>query len=96
MTDDTNNSVKACMLTTLDNPFNPFTQYEQWLSFDVSMGYNTCAYLDRIAKTSDELSDADEQMAINDAIDEIVSFNLTGNYIKVTKDNWKDRSKGIK
>lgn len=90
------NNVEIYMLTTLDNPFNPFTQFDQWNAFDVSMGYNTCSYLARIAKTSDELSDADEQIAINDAIEEILSFNVTGNYIKVTKNNWTDRSKGVK
>jgi hypothetical protein len=74
------------MLTTIDNPFNPFTQYEEWYNYDVSKGYNTCSYLARIAKTSDELSDADEFLAIDQAIDEIVKFDLLGNYIKVQED----------
>ena len=90
------NTDDVYMLTTLDNPFNPFTQFDQWNAFDVSSGYNTCAYLDRIAKTSDELSEEDEKLALNDAIEEILSFNLTGNYVKVTKSSWTDRSKGIK
>lgn len=74
------------MLTTLDNPFNPFTHYDDWYNFDVSKGYNTCAYLARIAKTSDELSEVDEALAIVQAMDEIVSLNLSGNYIKVKED----------
>lgn len=70
-------------LTTIDNPYNPFTHYEQWLSYDVAHGYNTCGYLARIAKTSDDLSDVDESIAIDNAIDEIIRLDLTGNYIKI-------------
>ena len=59
------------MLTTIDNPYNPFKNYDDWYAFDVQHGYFTCAYLARVAKTSDELSEADNDIAIEDAIDEI-------------------------
>lgn len=74
------------MLTTLDNPYNPFTQFDEWLSYDTSRGYNTCAYLARVTKASNELSDFDEALAIDQAMDEIVNLNLSGNYIKVRED----------
>jgi len=74
------------MLTTLDNPFNPFLQFDEWYSYDVSKGYNTCAYLARIVKSSDELSESDEAFAIDQAMNEIVNLNLLGNYIKVRED----------
>jgi len=71
------------MLTTIDNPFNPFTHYDEWYNYDVSHGYNTCGYLARIAKTSNDLSEADEDKAIDDAMNEIVRFNVSGKHIKV-------------
>jgi hypothetical protein len=71
------------MLSTIDNPFNPFTQWNDWKRFDEDMGYFTCSYLARIAKTSDDLSDADMDRAINAAIDEIVNLNILGVYRKV-------------
>ena len=37
-----------CMLTTIDNPYNPFTQFSKWFMFDTEKGYNSCGYLDRI------------------------------------------------
>ena len=74
----------ATMLTTADNPFDPFTQFDEWLRFDESKGYNTCAYLARIAKTSDELSETDQNLAIQSAIDEIIRMNVLGIYKKVT------------
>lgn len=74
------------LLTTLDNPFNPFTHYDDWYNYDVTKGYNTCSYLARIVKSSDELSDEDEALAIDQAMDEIVKINLIGLYIKVKED----------
>lgn len=78
--------IEQVMLTTIDNPFDPFTQFEDWYAFDVEKGYNTCAYLARIAKTSDELSPQDEELAIQLAIDEIVKLNILGIYKKKYKE----------
>lgn len=72
------------MLTTIDNPFSPFTEYEDWLAFDLSHGYNTNQYLARIVISSDELSEEDQSVAIESAIDEIVKLNIRGIYRKVT------------
>jgi hypothetical protein len=74
------------MLTTLDNPYNPFTQFDEWLQFDESKGYHTCAYLARIVITSDELSETDQALSNEEAIDEIVSMNVLGLYKKVMMD----------
>jgi len=74
------------MLTTIDNPYDPFTQYDDWFSFDEEKGYHSCAYLARIAKTSEELSDQDEDLAIEEAIDEIVKLNVLGVYKKAIKE----------
>lgn len=76
--------MKAVMITTVDNPYNPFTQFEEWETFDEEHGYFTCSYLARIAKVSDNLSDTDEALAIERAIDEIVKLNILGIYKKVT------------
>ena len=74
------------MLTTVDNPFNPFSQFEEWFAFDVQQGYNSCSYLARIAITSPELSEVEEEESIERAIDEIVRLNVFGVYVKVTKE----------
>lgn len=74
---------KAVMLTTIDNPFDPFTQWDEWRRYDEDMKYFTCGYVARIAKTSDDLSDADNEKAIENAINEIVNLNILGIYKKV-------------
>lgn len=80
-------------LTTVDNPYNPFDQFDQWFLFDVERGYNSCAYLARIARTSEALSEEENIEMTNDAIDEILRYNLSGNYIKVKR---SDEIKPIK
>lgn len=85
--------VTVWMLTTVDNPFNPHTQYNEWYAHDVLNGYFTSNYLARIANLSDDLSDSDERLAINAAIDEILKHNVLGIYIKVTKEDFRDRTK---
>jgi hypothetical protein len=77
------------MLTTVDNPFDPFTRFEEWMQYDVSMGYNTAAFLDRIAKVSYDLSQPDQALAIQNAIDEIVQENVSGMWRKVSRDSFK-------
>lgn len=74
------------MLTTEDNPFDPFEQFDDWFAFDTQKGYHSLSYLDRIAHTSPELSPEDYNNEITRAIDEILRFNLTGNYKVVRKE----------
>ena len=45
-----------CMLTTFDNPFDPFEQFTSWLLFDDEKGYNTCGKLARIVELSEDMS----------------------------------------
>ena len=71
------------MLTTTDNPWNPWTHWDEWYAWDRAAGYDTPGYLARVATTSIDLSDADQDLAVKDAIDEIVSMNILGIYIKI-------------
>ena len=77
--------MEACALTTIDNPFDPFDQFDEWYNFDTNKGYNSCAYLDRIARTSNQLSDEENNREIERAIDEIIKLDFTHKYKKVKK-----------
>ena len=76
---------RIAALTTFDNPFNPFEQFASWLLFDSEKGYNSCAYLDRIAKTSDALTDEENDQEIERAIDEIIKYDPFNIYTKVMR-----------
>ena len=73
----------AVMLTTVDNPFNPLTDWDDWYNYDESKGYYTSEYLARITKTSDDLGEKEQDRAIEDAIDEIIDLNPDGFYKKI-------------
>lgn len=81
--EDTTTPIRIPMLTTIDNPFNPFTQFDEWKSWDEQSGYNSCEYLARIMRSSDDLPDTLQLKALSDAIDEIVQLNILGVYRKV-------------
>ena len=73
------------MLTTIDNPFDPFEQFTSWFLFDVEKGYNTCSYLARIAKISDDFSEKETNEEIERAIDEIIKYDFMNIYKKVRR-----------
>jgi hypothetical protein len=75
--------VPVYMITTIDNPFHPLDEYDQWLRFDEDHGYYTNNYLARVAGTSIDLSDAENQRAVNSAIDDIIRLDLLNIYKKV-------------
>lgn len=75
------------MLTTFDNPFDPFEQFTSWFLFDVEKGYNTCSYLARVVKLSDEMSEKETNEEINRAIDQIIENDILNIYKRVKRDN---------
>lgn len=80
------------MLTTNDNPYNPFEQYESWYMFDLDRSRtqgtkDCCSYLARIARTSDQLTEKENNQEIERAIDEIIKFDFLNIYKKVVKDS---------
>ena len=78
--------MKETMLTTIDNPFDPFEQFTSWFLFDVVKGYNSCGRLMRSANVSEDMSTKEYNEAIDLAIDKLISLDFLGIYQKVTKE----------
>lgn len=78
------------MLTTVDNPFNPFTMYDEWYAYDVRMGYNTTSFLDRVAHQSYDISEPDQALVVQQAIDDIIRENVSGMWRKVSRNSMKN------
>lgn len=72
-------------LTTVDNPYNPHSQFTQWLLFDNEKGYNTCGMLARIANVSEDMTDEEIDTEVERAIDEIIYHDFLNLYKKVQK-----------
>ena len=83
------------MLTTIDNPFDPFEQFTNWFLFDVEKGYNTCSYLARIARISAEFSEQENNKEIERAIDEIIKYDFMGIYRKVKRNSKNNQSSDV-
>jgi len=76
---------RECALTTFDNPYDPFKDFTNWFLYDETKGYHTCGYLARIARTSPELSDSENDEEIERAIDEIILYDFMNRYKKVVR-----------
>ena len=74
-----------CMLTTFDNPFDPFEDFTSWFLYDVEKGYNTCSYIARIVNEDDSATEKETKEEIERAIDEIIKYDFMNIYKKVTK-----------
>ena len=73
------------MLTTIDNPWNPYTHFTEWYLYDTFHHYNTCMYIDRIAEIDPTMPDIYKEKAVEDAIDRICDIDPCGLYVKLSK-----------
>lgn len=72
------------MLTTTDNPFDPVSQYDEWLYYDEQiLGYCTNAYLGRIVHIAPDLTSLEIQKETSRAMDDIIRINGSDLYKKV-------------
>ena len=77
---------RVCMLSTNDNPHNPFKDFDSWHMYDIEKGYNSSGRMMRIAKLAPDMTEEEENIEIERAIDEIVKYDITDTYCKVVKD----------
>lgn len=78
--------VRECKLTTVDNPFDPFEQFDKWFVFDMQHNYDTCGRLMRIANINDTMMEPEQDAEIERAMDEIIKYDILGIYKKVVRE----------
>jgi len=93
-------STKEIALTTIDNPYSPFSQFDSWYNFDCEKGHDCCGYIDRVLSLKNiqtsYLNEDEEENKVDEAIDEIVTQDPTGIYAKVEKLNSIENGKDYK
>lgn len=77
------------MLSTVDNPIDPFTSFSEWYNRDLALGHDTLGLLARVAAVPSDLSQMDRDNAIIQAIEEIARENVTGVHRIVTAEDFK-------
>lgn len=75
------------MLTTYDNPYSPFDQFDLWLMYDIEMGYNTCGLLGRIVKLKPDMTEKEREEAYDRAVDEIIKYDDLGIYVRANENS---------
>lgn len=79
------------MLTTIDNNFDPFSDFKRWYELDIQLSEmykrpNCCQYVDRIVKKSPNMSEDEEEEAYENALNEIIKIDPLGVYKIVEKE----------
>lgn len=73
------------MLTTIDNPFNPFDQFIPWFMFDIEKGYYTCSKIARLVTIAEDMSQKEIDVAMDNAIDRLIEIDPLHIYIRVNR-----------
>ena len=79
--------IKDCMLSTVDNPYDPFEQFNLWLMFDKEKGYDSCERLARLVDLTDDMTQKEIDEEIERAMDELIKLDFTDTFIKVYKES---------
>lgn len=82
------------MLTTIDNPYDPFRNFDAWYTYDEEQARkenrpSCCSYLARMSDYSDDLSDKELEDLNEIVIDDICELNLSGKFVKITEEEAK-------
>ena len=77
---------KQFMLTTLDNPFNPFVDFSSWYMFDCEKDHNTSSRLARIANIDSEMTQKEREEEMDRAMNLIVKYDFEDIYVKGTEE----------
>lgn len=82
-------------LTTVDNPYNPFEDFDSWLMYDIEKGYNTNGILARMTNIKNEMTDQEQANEIERAIDRIIEIDPTDLFKKIVQEDYEDEGGGV-
>lgn len=66
---------KVSMITTNDNPFDPFDNFREWLRYDIEKGYNSWGRVARIANITEDMSEKEIDDETERAIDTLIKYD---------------------
>ena len=75
------------MLTTVDNPYNPFEDFSKWYLWDEQNGYHSCERIARLIKDYPSMTEEEQKLANEKAIDAVINNDFTGLFRKVTQNS---------
>ena len=79
--------LKQVTATTVDNPFNPFDDFNSWFIFDIEKGYYTSSKLGRLTHLTDDMTEKEESEEVERAIDRLIEIDPLDIYIKIIRED---------
>ena len=71
--------------TTIDNPFNPFDDFNSWFRFDTEKGYYTSSKLGRLTHLTDDMTEKEENEEVERAVDRLIEIDPLDIYVKIVR-----------
>lgn len=79
------------LLTTTDNPLNPFNDWVAWYLEDLRLGHDTCGLLARLVSGNNTIDDAATLAAMRD----VIKYNFSGKHIMVRLEDYNTKSNSL-
>ena len=75
-------------ITTIDNPYDPIDDFDNWFLFDVEKGYYSCNKIARLLDEFDGMTQVEEDQQLEKAIDRLIEIDPLDIYKKVVKEDY--------
>ena len=75
------------LLTTIDNPYNPFEDFSKWDAFDREKGHFTCDLIARLSQISDDMTQREEEAEYDRVAEFIIYHDPHDKYKKIYRQN---------
>ena len=79
--------MKDVLLTTVDNPYNPHTDYYNWFIWDTAHHYNTLQKISTESYDDDSMSDEEHDEMYDLIMNEIINNDDLGIYCLIEPDD---------
>jgi len=79
------NEERVVAITTIDNPYDPIDEFDDWYRFDVDNGYNTSQSIARLSSLRTDLSSNEIDSDNEQAIDRLIEIDPLMIYKKIVK-----------
>ncbi len=86
---------RSVTITTIDNPYDPFDDFEHWFQFDTEKGYYTSSRVARLTKLRNDMSEVEEDLEVERAIDRLIEIDPLKIYKKVVRERDEDKGGGV-
>ena len=78
--------IKQHRLTTIDNPYDPFDQFEEWFQYDVQHSYNCCGLVALLAETSDSMTEQEKDSILFEGMKQLIETDPLNQYTIVERE----------